>query len=150
VVFNSQLAVVTRRPTRNYDFMRVSERTCIWQIVCFTNYLTRTNVSELLRNFPKVRRAALAGERVVIETREGNLVLTAEKPAARSLFRALADAIEQGKSRGPIRRTGIRRRDARLPARYPRGAVVAGGRDRHHAPAHARQIRDANVVKTLW
>lgn len=38
----------------------------------------RTNVSTLLREFPKVRRAALAGETVVIETREGNLVLTAE------------------------------------------------------------------------
>jgi hypothetical protein len=38
----------------------------------------QTNVSTLLREFPKIRRAALAGERVVIKTREGNLVLTAE------------------------------------------------------------------------
>ena len=54
----------------------------------------QTNVSELLRNFPKIRRAALAGERVVIRTREGNLVLTAEKPAGSSLFGSLASTID--------------------------------------------------------
>jgi hypothetical protein len=54
----------------------------------------RANVSELLRNFPAIRRAALAGERVVIETREGNLVLTAEKPEPRTLFGALSDSID--------------------------------------------------------
>lgn len=36
------------------------------------------NVSGLLRNFSSVRRAALAGETVVIATRDGNLVLAAE------------------------------------------------------------------------
>lgn len=36
------------------------------------------NVSGLLRNFAKVRRAALAGETVVIATRDGNLVLAAQ------------------------------------------------------------------------
>lgn len=55
-----------------------------------------TNVSELLRNFPKIRRAALAGERVVIHTREGNLVLTAEKTVGRALFGSLAAAIDSG------------------------------------------------------
>jgi hypothetical protein len=40
----------------------------------------KTNVSTLLREFPKVRRAALAGETVIIETREGNLRLTADRP----------------------------------------------------------------------
>lgn len=54
----------------------------------------QTNVSELLRNFPKIRRAALAGERVVIRTREGNLVLTAEKPAGNSLFGILKSTID--------------------------------------------------------
>jgi hypothetical protein len=54
----------------------------------------QTNVSELLRNFPKIRRAALAGERVVIRTREGNLVLTAEKPAGNSLFGILKATID--------------------------------------------------------
>jgi hypothetical protein len=40
----------------------------------------RTTVTTLLREFPKIRRAALNGERVIIETREGNLVLEAERP----------------------------------------------------------------------
>ncbi len=39
-----------------------------------------TNTSTLLREFPRVKQAALRGERVVIKTREGNLVLTAESP----------------------------------------------------------------------
>jgi hypothetical protein len=56
----------------------------------------QTNVSELLRNFPKIRRAALAGERVVIHTRDGNLVLTAEKPAAEALFGSLAAIVDSG------------------------------------------------------
>jgi hypothetical protein len=54
----------------------------------------QTNVSELLRNFPKIRRAALAGERVVIHTREGDLVLTAKKPAGSAMFGCLATTIE--------------------------------------------------------
>jgi hypothetical protein len=57
----------------------------------------RINVSELLRSFPKIRRAALAGERVVIHTREGDLVLVAERPAARSLFGSLSHVIDSGK-----------------------------------------------------
>ena len=36
------------------------------------------NVSGLLRDFARVRRAALAGETVVIATRDGNLVLAAQ------------------------------------------------------------------------
>ena len=36
------------------------------------------NVRRLLRNFAKVRRAALAGEAVVIATPDGNLVLAAQ------------------------------------------------------------------------
>jgi hypothetical protein len=40
------------------------------------------NVSGLLRDFATVRRAALAGKRIVIATREGNLVLTAESQAS--------------------------------------------------------------------
>jgi len=39
------------------------------------------NVSGLLRDFARVRRAALAGKRIVVATREGNLVLTAESQA---------------------------------------------------------------------
>lgn len=56
----------------------------------------RTNVSELLRNFPKIRRAALAGERVVVSTRDGNLVITAE-PAAPKLFGALSEKIRSNR-----------------------------------------------------
>jgi hypothetical protein len=54
------------------------------------------NVSELLRNFTKIRQAALRGERVVIHTREGRLVLLADKPAASSLFGAMSGSIDSG------------------------------------------------------
>jgi len=54
----------------------------------------QTDVRTLLREFPKVRRAALAGERVVIRTREGNLVLSAEQPRRSGLL---------GKWKGRIR-----------------------------------------------
>ena len=53
----------------------------------------RTNVSTLLREFPKVRRAALAGETVVIETREGNLILTAEVTEAEPVYGSMRDRI---------------------------------------------------------
>ena len=53
----------------------------------------RTNVSTLLREFPRVRRAALAGETVIIETREGNLVLTAEARESEPVFGSMRDRI---------------------------------------------------------
>tara|TARA_B110000977_G_C11075095_1_gene490880 strand:+ start:2071 stop:2298 length:228 start_codon:yes stop_codon:yes gene_type:complete len=46
----------------------------------------KTNVSTLLREFPKVRRAALAGEDVIVVTREGNLRITADKPEGGSIL----------------------------------------------------------------
>jgi len=46
----------------------------------------QTNVSGLLRNFPMVRQAALRGERVLIKTREGNLILSAERPSKGGLL----------------------------------------------------------------
>ncbi len=52
-----------------------------------------TNVSGLLRNFADVRRAALAGETVVITTREGNLLLMAERRGGDSLYGSLKDVI---------------------------------------------------------
>ena len=52
------------------------------------------NVSGLLREFPKAKRAALAGECVRIKTREGNLILMAEKPATETLFGSLAGRIQ--------------------------------------------------------
>lgn len=61
-----------------------------------------TNVSTLLREFPKVRRAALAGERVVVHTREGDLWITAAPSEAKPILGALkgmvawtADDLEQ-------------------------------------------------------
>ena len=51
------------------------------------------NVSGLLRNFARVRRAALAGETVVIATRDGNLVLAAQPdPPRRAAERATVHA----------------------------------------------------------
>lgn len=55
----------------------------------------QTNVSGLLRNFPRVKMAALRGERVIIRTREGNLVLQAEKPSGHSLFGCLAGKLQE-------------------------------------------------------
>lgn len=46
----------------------------------------KTNVSTLLRDFPRVRRAALSGEDVIIQTREGALRLSAYKPQQRSVL----------------------------------------------------------------
>ncbi len=54
----------------------------------------KTNVSTLLREFPKVRRAALSGEVVIIETREGNLRLTAEKHAGASILGCLKGEVQ--------------------------------------------------------
>ena len=53
----------------------------------------QTNVSGLLRNFADVRRAALAGETVVITTREGNLLLMAERRGNDFLYGSLKDVI---------------------------------------------------------
>ena len=46
----------------------------------------KTNVSTLLREFPKVRQAAMAGEEVIIVTCEGNLRLTAEPRSGESIL----------------------------------------------------------------
>lgn len=53
----------------------------------------QASVSTLLREFPKVRRAALRGERVVIATREGNLILTAENSPEASILGAFSGKI---------------------------------------------------------
>jgi hypothetical protein len=47
------------------------------------------NVSTLLREFPKIRRAALAGETVIIRTREGDLEITARQEEPKPLLGAL-------------------------------------------------------------
>lgn len=43
-----------------------------------------TTVTELLREFPRVRRAALSGETVIIKSREGNLRLSLDAPVTGS------------------------------------------------------------------
>ena len=85
------------------------------------------NVSGLLRNFARVRRAALAGETVVISTRDGNLVLAAQPEggdppcgaASRGTVRSNADsdtvartreaAAGGGATHGEARTAGARR-----------------------------------------
>jgi len=53
----------------------------------------KTNVSTLLRDFPKVRKAAFAGEEVIIVTRDGNLRLTAEPTSGESILGSLKGEI---------------------------------------------------------
>ena len=54
----------------------------------------KTNVSTLLREFPKIRRAALSGETVIIETREGNLRLTADHPSGNKILGRMKGKIQ--------------------------------------------------------
>jgi hypothetical protein len=51
------------------------------------------NVSTLLRDFPRVRRAALSGEDVIIKTREGTLRITADKPTGASVLGRCHDLV---------------------------------------------------------
>ena len=53
----------------------------------------QTNVSTLLREFPKIRRAAMRGERVIIKTREGNLILEAEKSVSGGILGTMKEVI---------------------------------------------------------
>ena len=53
----------------------------------------KTNVSTLLREFPRVRQAALAGEEVIIVTREGDLRLTAVACSGGSILGSRKDRI---------------------------------------------------------
>jgi len=46
----------------------------------------KTNVSTLLREFPRIRQAAMAGEEVIVVTREGNLRITAEPPSGETIL----------------------------------------------------------------
>ena len=48
-----------------------------------------TSVTELLRDFPKIRRAVLSGEKVIIRSREGNMCLTLDHSEPRVLVGAL-------------------------------------------------------------
>jgi hypothetical protein len=52
-----------------------------------------TNVSTLLREFPKVRRAALSGQSVIIHTRDGDLLLTAAPSSEKKLLGCLKGSV---------------------------------------------------------
>jgi hypothetical protein len=54
----------------------------------------KTNVTTLLREFPKVRRAAMAGEVVIIQTREGRLRLTADREGEGVLLDCLREKMQ--------------------------------------------------------
>lgn len=47
-----------------------------------------------MREFPKVRRAALRGETVIVETREGNLRITADREPGAGLLGCLAGRVK--------------------------------------------------------
>ena len=51
------------------------------------------NVNTLLREFPKIRKAAMAGEEVIIMTREGNLRLTAVDRPGASIIGCMKDMV---------------------------------------------------------
>jgi hypothetical protein len=55
--------------------------------------LIEATVTELLREFPRLRRAALAGERVIIKSREGDLQLTRDTTKPASLLGAMQGQI---------------------------------------------------------
>jgi hypothetical protein len=44
----------------------------------------KTNVRTLLREFPKIRTAALRGETVIVHTQEGDLRITADNNSQKS------------------------------------------------------------------
>jgi hypothetical protein len=48
-----------------------------------------STVTELLRDFPRFRRAVFAGETVIIKSSEGNMRLTLDSPAEGSLLGCL-------------------------------------------------------------
>ena len=57
--------------------------------------MIKTNVSTLLREFPKVRRAAMAGETVIVQTREGNLRITADYSEEKPLLGCLQGKVQE-------------------------------------------------------
>ena len=48
-----------------------------------------TTITELLREFPKVKRAVLSGETVIIQSRDGNMRLTLDRPEPQPLVGGL-------------------------------------------------------------
>lgn len=52
-----------------------------------------TNVSTLLREFPKIRRAALSGQDVMVHTREGDLLITRAPVTANPVLGCMKGAL---------------------------------------------------------
>lgn len=46
-------------------------------------------VTELLREFPKIKKAVLLGETVIIQSKDGNMRITLDNPEPQSLFGSL-------------------------------------------------------------
>ena len=97
------------------------------------------NVSGLLRNFARVRRAALAGETVVISTRDGNLVLAAQPEggdpprgaASRDTVRSNADSDTVARTREAAAGGGAAHGEARAAGArrfVPRAAIADAAR----------------------
>ena len=65
-------------------------------------------VTELLREFPRLRRAAMAGERIVIKSREGDLLLTRDSKQPASLVGAMRGLLVRSDDNldGPTTRQG--------------------------------------------
>ncbi|KAF0095656.1 MAG: hypothetical protein E1N59_432 [Puniceicoccaceae bacterium 5H] len=61
----------------------------------------KTTVTQLLRDFPTIRKAALAGETVIVKTREGDLRITADRQntgllgCMKGSFNRLPDDLDQ-------------------------------------------------------
>jgi hypothetical protein len=49
----------------------------------------QTTITELLRDFPKIRRAVFSGETVIIRSREGDMRLTLDAQESRALVGGL-------------------------------------------------------------
>ena len=92
------------------------------------------NVSGLLRNFARVRRAALAGETVVIATREGNLVLAAQPEGG--------DPLRGAASRGTVRSEA----DSDTVARTPEAAAGGGAAHGEARAAGARRFASRAAI----
>ena len=54
-----------------------------------------TTVTELLREFPRIRRAVISGETVIIKSRDGDMRLTMDIPAETPLVGCLKGQMTQ-------------------------------------------------------
>lgn len=55
--------------------------------------MMKTNVSGLMREFPKIRRAVFAGETVIVSTRDGEMEIRARKSEPRLILGSMKGMI---------------------------------------------------------